>query len=984
MKQESIQLNTKRRGTFIKYFTTFSGQTTDDGAISYLIVDATNKPLKIVDSLIDTKIKRNEENNFVPYVGINNYSGTTVKQTSEFLNEIQKKSISEQYVTAINKQFEFNNTNHNKPVSFVEFIDCEVDDMYINISIKRTIDSLDTLSVYNVPINPFPLLEAKTGILFGKLEAIQSLTNENGEKIKIPLKNTPVAIFSPSSEFPNVGVNNDQDNRITLNLKENINIGTYFNIQSEKADLKYLTDTSQFSTIPDKYKYTAVTNEKGEFIIYGVPIGEQTFMYEINLLKHGLTIDEVALNLDRQYPTEDSPNVDKIPHYFFRQFPVNIVPTWGDFQSGYTQLNISIPIELRKWGVFLLSPIAYKEKSIEEMRASGTNSKITCAIRDMTKKLEEDRPNIEVVEVADIYSRNFEQVTEWSGEFKQLKNKVEFFNTAFNVFKVPANLYDPEGINSNGEKGVWLCAYQFKMFYSDENNIYRATGYEREFINNFGAIGRTHFNLNRNAEYGILTTQPQGKIGVFPYEKPWSLTYPEPYSIPKPPVAYNPNKKYDTDFAVTEPVFLDGDKAGDYYNQTPSKFTTINSVHGYGLQNIGDVPNANQFSREVTKNAVYKYERDVSWHDQYSNGYQPTFPNSFSKYGTVSKVLNGERWQRIEAGFAYWLRPEGWPRVTNYAWGDYLIDSDYIPPTNYGPFPPPGFSPPHYSGNITRIRENILLRLDTGTGLLKTGSLDVYKITNPDNLIKPLPPPLEKFVIVDFQRMFISGTRYDDGPTFASIGTNNHNQFNRMNGGTVYITNLGTTKITLTVGSTQKEILPNEQVSFYQEMNDGSKIVFPANNRYDTETNSYTTAKYSILLEAIINDNTHGGEYSPGTGDVCAGGRIDMLGDPQTNYGLPADTEDKIPTYYLAQVLPAVVRIDNFLYSSYFPPKSFAINGFAYETWGHNFVYATSDWVSSYFPTPAGAPMLNPITFLLKAPLPKTGVVGGNFPYSII
>jgi hypothetical protein len=801
IQQETIKIKTNRRGTFVKYFTTYPGQQSEDGMVSYFITALNNSPIKIVDSYLDTQIYRNPDNNFELLNGIRIYTGTTIKQTSELLNQRQKDTIISGYTNLIlNQHLSTSTGNTPAPISYVQFEDAELDDMFINISLHRSIDTLDTLNVYNLAVNNPTAKEAKTGILFGKLEAIQNVQDENGEKIKIPLKNTPVAIFNPSEEFPTIGVNNENDNRITLNLKENFNIGTYFNVQSQKTDLKYLTDTSSFDSIPDKYKYSSITNENGEFIIYDVPVGQQNFMYEVNMLKHGLTPDEVALNFF-PYPTEDNPNVDKVPHFFFRQFPVNIVPAWGDFQTGYTELNIAVTLDLRKWCTYYISPIAFKNKSIEEMFADGITTRLTVAIRDMTKKIELDRAPVEVVEVSDVYSRNFEQATEWAGEFKQKKNKAEFYRTAFNVLKLPANLYDPNGINSQGTQGVWLCAYQFKMYYSDESTIYRATGFEREWVNNYGPVSYNHLDLNKNADRGVATNSPYGKIGIFPYEKPWTINYPEPYKIPKPPQISNPNKQYlnGEPTIPTEPTFLDGDKAGFDLNSWAD-------VSGYGFQNIGGFYNPNQFSREVTKFFVYKYESGVTWHEQYSNGYNPTFPNSYSPFGTISNVTNGEKWQRLEAGYAYWLRPEGWPRILNHEWGDALLESDYITPTEFGPFPPALLAPNTYSDKVYKLRENILLRLDSGIGWLKKGSLDIYRIQYPELVTKPLPPLSEKYIKIDFQRLIFGGKRGDEGYNWLSVGSANRNQFNELQRTNLIVVNKGTTKVIVTIGGEVAEI----------------------------------------------------------------------------------------------------------------------------------------------------------------------------------
>lgn len=72
--------------------------------------------------------------------------------------------------------------------------------------------------------------------------------------------------------------------------------------------------------MPAYYKYVTTTNEEGEFVIHNVPTGTQTIFFEVDLFKQGLTQDEIALNF-YPFPADDSPNIDRLPSLFFRQFP---------------------------------------------------------------------------------------------------------------------------------------------------------------------------------------------------------------------------------------------------------------------------------------------------------------------------------------------------------------------------------------------------------------------------------------------------------------------------------------------------------------------------------------------------------------------------------------------------------------------------------------------------------------------------------------
>ena len=994
LKQEEIKLNTKKLGTVIKYFTNFSAQT-EDSEIAYLLQDASGG-FRIVESSLDIVTKRNTRNNFISHSGDTIFEGFVIIEQKNLLNNESKKSIKEKYESEILQQYlqssEFltlGNTNNLK--TFVEFKDVEVDDMYINIELNRSIDHLDTLNIYNAPINEPLEQTSNTGILFGRLLAIQNIEDENGNKVIIPLKNTIVAIFNPSELYPNTSSLDENGNRISLNIKENIavnlsnNYSPYFNEESYKTDYQFLKDTSQIKNIPEMYKYTAITNENGEFILHNVPIGEQTLMYEVNLLKQGLTPDEVALNFF-SYPLEPNPNIDKVPHYFFRQIPINIVPSWGVFQTGYTEVNIKVNLDLRKWCTYTISPIAYKQKTIEEMFADGITTPISVDIRDMTKKLDVNfLPKVEVVEIQDIYDRNYDQVSEWNNEFKQKKNKVEFRSTNFNYFKLPANLYDPNGINTKGEKGVWLASYQFKMYYGNKTSSYKATGFEREWFPN-KPLGRNHFDLNKNANYGDDTIDvPIGKLGVFPYEKPWTINYPEKYKIPSIPSILNSNKKYEdigngnfgNALIPEEPIFLDGDLTG--------KFIDISiESSGYGKQNIGGEYTINQFAREVTTHGVYKYEENINWGEQYSNGYTPVIDQS-----NLSQVVNGERWQRLECGYIYWMRPEGWPRTTTYGgYVDILSDGDQtptVPPTSLN------WGPNSYAEGIYKSRENILIRMDASAPWWNIGALDIYKIVDPKKIASRIPPPQEKFIELNLQDLI--GEIERGGTHWLAVASVKTRQFFRVSNAGIVIKNKGTNKVEITVGSKTATIEPNAEFDFTDSIQAFSKIKFPSNSSFDASTNSYNNAKYEITMWSIQNDVLSGGLHEINKGNILSGGQIE--------FDKMAGFENNIPQYYLVQIIPKIVSINgvfsggNPKTSNMFGQNLVAIYGFAYclyspllfsnSTTG-NFIFAKPNNLAfTYWP---GHPVYtpNPYMYILDKPLPIVAVTdnGGNYPYGFI
>ena len=275
-------------------------------------------------------------------------------------------------------------------------------------------------------------------------------------------------------------------------------------------------------------------------------------MLEVDLLKQGLTKDEVALNFF-PYPTTSNPNVDNIPSLYFRQFAINVVPSWGDFQSGYTQLNISVPIDMRKWATYIFPPVGYvANEKLETTVAKNAARKFKIQIRDMTAKSADGTlyplKSLTLCKIESDTDRDTGSQYAWYNEFAESRSRVEFTEFGCYVIKLPGNLYDPNGYRTdeNGfptlNKGVWLAAYQMKE-YIEESVASRATG-AYSYWKNGKYYLLSHFDLNyisnneneQSYPIGESAIRAQAKIGQFPYEKTWSLTYPNQYSIPQKPV----------------------------------------------------------------------------------------------------------------------------------------------------------------------------------------------------------------------------------------------------------------------------------------------------------------------------------------------------------------------------------------------------------------------------------------------------------------
>jgi len=866
IQREVIEIQKYTKGTKLISFFGVDHPDFQDFPINYLLIDASGKPLKIVENDFDLNFKRLPSNSFTYDSSIKHITGrTSTKIINYELTEEQRGIILQQFVETSKAAYGQHNTY------WTQFSGVSVNDMYANVSFTKTYNTLNTLSVLNTIEGEPVFKESPTGVLFGKLESIQKINDENGNKLRIPLSNVPVAIFKSTEEFPDISSTDGDGNRIVLNLKENSKQHQYFNKETYDFSQQFLTSTEQIKNVPEKYRYTAITNEKGEFVIYDVPVGAQTFMLEVDLLKQGLTKDEVALN-NFPYQTTENPNVDSIPHLFFRQFTINVVPSWGDLQSGYTQLNITVPIDLRKWTTYIFPPVAFGNEKLENTVARNASRKLKIEIRDMTTKSASGelfpKKTLSLVKVDNDIDRDENSQYIWYNEFAENRRTVEYSDFSCYVIKMPANLYDPNGFRTDGdgvpttEKGVWLTSYQFKE-YIDAGIALRTTGGYSYWTPNKGFLFISHFDLNFVNGNDTDNPKPSSELlGVFPYEKPWSINYPSKYSVPPKPVIQrfvggDKRVKYSNGiFYMEEPAYEDGDLVG-----LPDSAV---GVGGFGIQYIpdpaGDGPGTffpNRISQVATKNFMYKYERGVSWSETYANGYEPIWdtPTVNTPFAGWSKVKGGETYQRLECGYGYFMKPQGWPRYVRADWG-VDIPAEYITTPTHTSAGLVGamYSPKQWYNDVYNLGgQNLALAL--GGAQIKSGGIDIYRIVESglQNIL-----PLTNFVIPTYCRLKINRS-----PLAYSFSLRNNGEIkvkikNRFAGGVYYndkndevklanqweIIDLYPGKIMFMRGGEEPEFSsPDVSGLLY-----GVALTLPGNGDYNTETNQYTAARYNFRV----------------------------------------------------------------------------------------------------------------------------------------
>lgn len=229
-------------------------------------------------------------------------------------------------------------------------------DQRITVEIKQDYDLLEILSLKFSQQDVYTSLCADYGVVCGRITA--------NDGFGIP--NAKVSIFVPqltkdsddpviSALYPYKSISEKDENNYRYNLLPSrkqhgghVPTGTF----PDQTDI--LTREEYLEVYESYYTYTVKTNESGDFMIWGVPLGQQTINVDIDLsdigcfslrpydfIKKGVGIDQ----FDRYYNFKSSSDVDGLPQIINFQKTVEVYPFWGNIdlcQIGITRTDFNL------------------------------------------------------------------------------------------------------------------------------------------------------------------------------------------------------------------------------------------------------------------------------------------------------------------------------------------------------------------------------------------------------------------------------------------------------------------------------------------------------------------------------------------------------------------------------------------------------------------------------------------------------------------
>jgi hypothetical protein len=214
-------------------------------------------------------------------------------------------------------------------------------DQQINVELKQEFDLLEILSLKFTQKETYTSLCADYGVVCGRIIINNGLGVPNARvSIFIPLSDEDEEdpVISKLYPYKTVSDKNEENYRYNL-LPSKKQHGGHEPTGTFPDQSEILNREEVLEVYEKYYKYTVKTNSAGDFMIWGVPIGEQTIHVDIDLSDIGCfsfqPYDLISLGIGESqfknlYTFKTSQDLDSLPQIISFNETIEIYPFWGN------------------------------------------------------------------------------------------------------------------------------------------------------------------------------------------------------------------------------------------------------------------------------------------------------------------------------------------------------------------------------------------------------------------------------------------------------------------------------------------------------------------------------------------------------------------------------------------------------------------------------------------------------------------------------
>jgi hypothetical protein len=224
----------------------------------------------------------------------------------------------------------------------------------VNVDLNQNYDHLEILSLKISQKDEYRSFCADYGVVAGRVIINNGFGVPNVKvSIFVPVEDADLEDPVKSALYPYTQPFPDQKNRNGLRynlLPKNQQKLDHTPVGSFPKKREILDDNTTLEIYEKYYKYTTTTNEAGDYILFGVPVGDHFLHYDMDVSDIGFISTRPFELIEQGYSEnlfknrfkfKGSNNLDSLPQVFSENIPITVEPYWCDSLSVGSALGIN-------------------------------------------------------------------------------------------------------------------------------------------------------------------------------------------------------------------------------------------------------------------------------------------------------------------------------------------------------------------------------------------------------------------------------------------------------------------------------------------------------------------------------------------------------------------------------------------------------------------------------------------------------------------
>jgi len=423
-------------------------------------------------------------------------------------------------------------------------------DKYINVNLEQDWESLEILSLKILADDLYTRFCADYGVVVGRVFVNNGFGLPKAKvSVFIPLEDADELDPVISELYPYKTITDTNEAGYRYNLLPKLpsynghqSTGSFPNVGDVLMDESYIEVYDKY------YRYTVTTNESGDFMIFGVPIGNQTIVMDVDLSDIGCFSLSPQDLIQQGLATETqvngstfrtSTNLRELPQIKNLVFDVDVRPFWGDAelcQVGITRVDFDLTkqanINIQPTSIFMGSIISTTDDDALKVSCKPKNNTGNLCelvsgpgeIKSVRQTINTDSNGLPLLEVYDIEEEG--KVIDGDGTF--------LMNVPMNLDYVFTNEFGQQVLSDDPSKGIPTKGkYRFKFKWQNDQGLqgnFQRADFLVPNVKEYGWTGNSD-PFNQNPTTFTYPQIPIGSTTGTTYTSPSSVGLSNPVTI---------------------------------------------------------------------------------------------------------------------------------------------------------------------------------------------------------------------------------------------------------------------------------------------------------------------------------------------------------------------------------------------------------------------------------------------------------------------